>query len=161
QSSFRPTTIRLSKASKDLSNTSIHPTLGKDSTLPQNRPNKKNPAFEPAQYQYLVWYFFYGTLANTESLDHILGILHRAEMPVLRSSSMVDGAIKSWQGKYKALVDTPGSHADGWSYQVTSEDQEEALLIYETENYEIVRCNIKLSSTGAEMEQVVQGCTFR
>ena len=32
-------------------------------------------------------------------------------MPILRSASIIDSAIKTWQGKYKALADEAGSHA--------------------------------------------------
>ena len=36
KSTFRPTYVRLNKAKKDLSSVSIHPTLGRESTLPQH-----------------------------------------------------------------------------------------------------------------------------
>lgn len=54
---FKPTFARISKAEKALSTNSAYPTLGLDSTLPQNRPNDHGTNFYPAQNQYPVWYF--------------------------------------------------------------------------------------------------------
>lgn len=74
----------------------MHPTLGKYSTLPQNCSNNQDSVFHPAQDQYPVWYFFYGTLADSEFLAHLLGISDPSEMPILRSASIIDGAVKTW-----------------------------------------------------------------
>ncbi|KAL8742087.1 MAG: hypothetical protein Q9184_008305, partial [Pyrenodesmia sp. 2 TL-2023] len=61
-----PNFVRLSVARKDLSNDSLHPTLRRDSTLPQyGAPHQRELAM---QDQYPVWYFFYGTLAQTNLL---------------------------------------------------------------------------------------------
>ena len=72
-STFKPTFIRLSKAKKDLAATSIYPTLGLGSTLPQHRLSSSlsfdtslphyrglstHTAFLPRQDEYPVWYFF-------------------------------------------------------------------------------------------------------
>jgi hypothetical protein len=46
---------------------------------------------------------------------------------------------------------------DGWAYRVTSKAREEALLFYETANYEVVRCTISIGDEEAEMK----GCTLR
>ncbi|KAL8908325.1 MAG: hypothetical protein Q9207_000853 [Kuettlingeria erythrocarpa] len=64
--SYRPNFVRLSMAKKDLSNDSLHPTLGIDSTLPHYRaPHQREAAM---QSQYPVWYFFYGTLGQADLL---------------------------------------------------------------------------------------------
>jgi hypothetical protein len=155
---FNPTFVRLSKAEKDLSSNSIHPTLGLDATLPQHRPHSNDTTFSPAHNQYPVWYFFYGTLADTGVLSGLLS-LPEAERPVLRPASITGGITKTWADKYKALVDGPATaRTDGWAYQVVSKEHEEALLFYETEKYEVVRCTISMNG---EEEEVVKGCTFR
>lgn len=170
RSSFRPTFVRLSKAKKDLSPTSIHPTLGLESTLPQHR-FSLDPSFYKTlsqhrdsniciaravfQNDYPVWYFFYGTLADPDPLTRLLS-LPEAESFSLVPASISRGLIKTWQGKYKALVDGASSdHVHGSAYEVTSKEREEALLIYETENYEVTRCGIDM------LGQTVHGLTFR
>ncbi|GFP55920.1 hypothetical protein TASIC1_0006009000 [Trichoderma asperellum] len=80
---YEPTLIRASVASKDLSSTSLYPTLGVDTTLPQfrlgnnqlenNISSKTFSSARPAQDEYPVWYFFYGTLANAGVLCRITG----------------------------------------------------------------------------------------
>ena len=157
QISSMPTFIRLSKANKNLSHYSIYPTLGLDSSLPQHRPNYDDTAFYPTQDQYPVWYFFYGTLSDPAVLSHVIS-LPEAETPDLRPARIPRGSIRTWGGKYKALVDAPDSvFTDGWAYNVNSKVGEEALLFYETEKYEVVRCDIFLKGE----ERGVKGCTFR
>ena len=59
---------------------------------------------------------------------------------MLVPASISRGRIKGRGGKYKALI-------DGRSvYEVTSKEREEALLAYDIEMYEVVRC--KVSMTG-------------
>jgi len=170
KSTFRPTFVRLSKAKKDLAPTSIYPTLGLESTLPQHRSSSylnsdttlpphrgssSHTTFSPLQDEYPVWYFFYGTLADNVLLTRLLS-LPEAEPPILVPASISGGLIKTWHGKYKALVD--GADTDsvyGSAYEVTSKEREEALLLYETEKYEFVRCCIIMAS------RTVQGLTFR
>ena len=111
----------------------------------------------PTQDQYPVWYFFYGTLANPDLLSGLLN-LPEANSPILRPARVSQGIIKTWAHKYKALIDGPSTaHVDGWAYEVTSSEHEDALLFYETEMYEVVRCTIAMNAG----EDVVQGCTFR
>ena len=154
---FRPTFIRLSKANKDLSINSIYPALGLDSTLPQHRMDHHNTRCSPAQDEYPVWYFFYGTLGDPKVLSRILS-LPDTETPDLRPASIMKGIIRTWAGKYKALVDASESgYTDGWAYRVNSEVDEEALLYYETEKYEVVRCEITMRGENYS----VRGCTFR
>ena len=170
KSTFKPTFVRLSKAKKDLAADSIYSTLGLDSTLPHHRPDS-NLSFEstlpqnrgcsspttvsPLQDKYPVWYFFYGTLADTTLLAHLLS-LPAIEVPLLIPASISRGVIRTWQNKYKALVN--GAETDfvhGSAYEVTSREREEALLFYETEMYEVLRCCIMMEG------QEVRGLTFR
>lgn len=155
RSTFSPTFVRLSKAKKDLAATSIHPTLGKESTLPQHRHSCSHTSVSPLQDEYPVWYFFYGTLANSVFLTYLLS-LPEAEHPLLVPAKISSGMVKIWQEKYRALVDgAPTSCVRGSTYKVTTKEREEALLLYETEKYEVVRCSIMMESG------TVQGLTFR
>ena len=167
---FRPTFVRLSKAKKDLAPTSIYPTLGVESTLPQHRcssdlsfdttlPRRRGSssrATDPVhQDEYPVWYFFYGTLADPVLLTRLLS-LSEAEHPILVTASISGGLVKTWQAKYNALVDGASTdHVHGSAYEVTLREREEALLFYETEKYEVVRCCITMANN------TVQGLTFR
>jgi hypothetical protein len=155
---FRPMFIRIiSKAEKDLSSTSIYPTLGMDSTLPQYRLSDSAISPSPAQDEYPVWYFFYGTLADPAFLVHLLSL---SEEPELRPASIKGGTIKIWAGKYKAVIDAPDStcnYIGGYAYQVVSRSHEEILQYYETEKYEVARCSINMKDTGEE----INGLTFR
>ena len=170
KSTFRPIFVRLSKAKKDLASISIYPTLGVESTLPQHR-YSSDPSFDPTlpqyrgsssrtsrpvqQNDYPVWSFFYGTLADPALLTRLLS-LPETEPPTLVPASIPGGLVKTWQAKYKALVDGDSTdYVHGSAYEVTSREREEALLFYETEKYEVVRCCITMAN------QTVQGLTFR
>lgn len=110
----------------------------------------------PAQHEYPVWYFFYGSLADHGILSRVLGV--SGDCPVLEPASVAGGIIKSWGGKYKALVDGPKTACvGGWAYQVQTKECEEALLFYETDKYEVVRCTIAMDGGMEELK----GCTFR
>jgi hypothetical protein len=155
--SFVPTFARVvQKAQKELSSVSIFPTLGVDSTLPQHHATDLGSIFKPAQEQYPVWYFFYGTLADSTVLSRQL-CLPEDEFPVLFPAFVLNAKLEIWAGKYKALVDDPyaASPVYGSAYRVSSKEHEDALRMYETENYEMVRCKISIDG------EVVQGCTFR
>ena len=152
--SFAPTFIRVSKSGKDLSDYSIHPTLGVDSNLPQHRPDTINDKFFPTQNQYPVWYFFYGNLAVPEILTRRLVL---SEPPIFTPATVAGGVIKRWKGTYNTLLDEPDTvSVDGWAYLVATEEHEDALRFYETENYEIVRCSILMK----DGRDVVKGLTF-
>lgn len=152
---FRPTFVRLSKAKKDLAATSVHPTLGIESTLPQHRASSLQTSFSPLQDDFPVWYFFYGTLADEPFLSRLLS-LPEAEHPILVPATISSGIVKKWQDKYNALVDGASTdYVPGSAYEVTTKEREEALLLYETEKYEVVRCSIMMESG------TVQGLTFR
>jgi len=154
--------VRITKAYKELSDDSIYPTLGKDATLPQYRPQdahlveKSLNDFLPAQQQYPVWYFFYGTLADLPRLKSILS-LDESSDPILYPACLIGGKFQTWGGgKYNALVDAPyGGRVEGSAYQVITEEHEDLLSLYETDAYEIVRCDLSICN------EVVPGCTFR
>lgn len=155
RSTFKPTSIRLSKAKKDLSASSIYPTLGLQSTLPQHRASSSRASLSVLQDEYPVWYFFYGTLADSVLLARLLS-LSEAESPILEPARISGGLIKTWHSKYKALIDGASTdYVHGSAYKVTSKEREEDLLFYETEKYEVVRCKITMAS------QEIQGLTFR
>lgn len=165
---YEPTLIRASVASKDLSSTSLYPTLGVDSTLPQfrldNNPleiNSTSDSFSlvrPAQNEYPVWYFFYGTLADPRILSRITGLDEEQNPIEYKRASVLRGRLRALNEKYLALVDADEySKVDGWAYQVKNQNEEDSLRVYETGVYEVVRCTVKLMYE----EVMVQGLTFR
>jgi len=161
QSLFSPTFIRYSKAPKYLSRTCAYPTLGlSDTTLPQHRPTcpQNDPKLRPRQDEYPVWYFFYGTLADPFVLSRLLG----QDKIAYRQATMTgDFRLTTWGGKYMALVDTPRpvkeSVVRGWAFLVKDGAQEDALCCYETDKYEVVRCEMEMLDSG----EMVRGLTFR
>ena len=94
---FEPFFIPISIARKELHDTSTYPTLGTDTTLPQHRPALPSQT----QMQYPLWYFFYGTLADPEFLCGLLDLPNVQ----LEAATVDGGRIKTWNDKYKALVD--------------------------------------------------------
>lgn len=159
--SVKPLFIPIKTAYKELSPNSIYPTLGKDFTLPQYRPQDTHlvmtpPLFGQTQDEYPVWYFFYGTLASVPKLHSFLS-LSEEEVPILHRARLQRGKMKTWgMGKYNALVDgLETDYVEGSAYLVRSEEHEDRLRKYETEAYEVVRCLIEMDDTA------VQGCTFR
>ncbi|RAK97436.1 gamma-glutamylcyclotransferase family protein [Aspergillus ibericus CBS 121593] len=156
-STFSPTFIRVNLAVKDLSEYSRAPTLGcdVDPTLPQHRASHAE-VFYPMQDQYPVWYFFYGTLAVSDNLAARLGL---SEIPMLRKAWVRGGVLRTWGGgKYKALIDgSANTRVDGWAYEVASADEEEMLRYYETDYYEVVRCDIHVQDVAG----IVKGLVFR
>lgn len=155
KSTFRPTFVRLTKANKELDANSTYPTLGLESTLPQHR-LAADLTCKVQQETYPVYYFFYGTLADPDSLTRHLS-LPESETPKLVPASISGGSIRIWGGKYKALVDGNITDClDGSAYRVKTKEQEEALLFFETDKYEVVRCSIAIGSG-----DLVQGLTFR
>lgn len=149
----RPTFIRLSQSRKDLSDMSCHPSLGVDSSLPQHR-LQDSPRHAPAQMEYPVWYLFYGTLMDPETVQKCIPL---PSTPRLLPASTRGGILRSWGRKYKALVDgPPEAQVDGFAYRVETAEHEEYLRFRETEAYEVVRCRITL-----EGGEEVPGLTFR
>ncbi|TVY46871.1 hypothetical protein LOCC1_G002792 [Lachnellula occidentalis] len=161
ETTFRPLFVPEGRAYKELCPHSLYPTLGKDTTLPQYRPQSLHllaqaPFFGRTGTQFPVWYFFYGTLADIPKLHSLLS-LSEEEVPILHEASVMGARMKSWGlGKYNALVDGPErSCVEGSAYLVMSEEHEDALRKYETSAYEVVRCLIQIDGA------VVEGCTFR
>jgi gamma-glutamylcyclotransferase (GGCT)/AIG2-like uncharacterized protein YtfP len=147
-----PTFGYISMAEKDLCPVSRCPTLGiADTTPPQFRCDS-DEGLTPHQDQYPVWYFFYGTLAEPDRLKNLLGLPFT---PTLKEGTVSGGAIRTWAGKYKALVDGP-EVVRGRVFEVLSREQEDSLRAYETEKYEVVRCAITLHD-GSKLN----GLTFR
>ncbi|KAK3639091.1 hypothetical protein LTR56_012640 [Elasticomyces elasticus] len=159
-SGYEPLFIALSVARKALAADSMAPMLGIDTTMPQHRLNGEEAL--PRQDQYPVYYFFYGTLADTEVLRrHLDGDVPEGYYTLL-PASITGGRVEMW-GQYRALVD--GSNQDsvvhGSAFLVQSAEHEERLRSYETLMYEVVRCRITIAATASEEERVVMGCTFR
>ncbi|KAI4595463.1 hypothetical protein KJ359_006809 [Pestalotiopsis sp. 9143b] len=138
-------------AEKNLSPDSLHPTLGVESTLPQFRGADASPHND----EYPVWYFFYGTLADPDILTAQTGV----EEPRLIPAHISGGVLKTWGGKYNALVDQRGygkeSKVAGHAFCVESEKVETGLRVYETNKYEVVRCTIEMEGRRRK------GLTFR
>lgn len=102
-----------------------------------------------------VWYFFYGTLADPATLSRVLGYVHDSHC--YKKASVRGGRLTTWGGKYKALVDEPtGGFVYGWAYLVKNAADEQALRVYDTANYEVVRCLIRFED-GPD----IYGLTFR
>nr|OQO15685.1 hypothetical protein B0A51_17848 [Rachicladosporium sp. CCFEE 5018] len=158
--SYRPLFIAHKVARKDLSPYSIAPFLGLDATLPQHRPDAATPP-SPQQDQYPVWYFFYGTLADADVLRRLLGDGPN-DVNKLYPARVSGGRVEMWADKYRALVDSEYREAvvHGSAFLVQSAEHEEALRVYETDKYEVVRCRIVLSEDDGG-ERTVLGCTFR
>ncbi|KAK4451670.1 hypothetical protein QBC34DRAFT_492933 [Podospora aff. communis PSN243] len=147
---FTPFLVPYRVAERNLSSTSHHPTLGMESTLPHHRLcNDEAPS--PAQGDYPVWYFFYGTLCDAEKIKSLTG----DEEPVYRKARVRGGRLTMWEGKYMALVDGEGV-VEGSAYLVRSQEEEDALRGYETDKYEVVRCVVEMVDG-----KRVKGLTFR
>lgn len=160
--SFRPLFIPDRRAYKELSPFSLYPTLNKESTLPHYRPQDPHLFTSPSSTfghkhdQFPVWYFFYGSLASATKLRTILAS-SADKHPILHDAAVRGGQIATWgAGKYKALINGPTANViKGSAYQVVSEEDEDALRRYETDQYEVVRCSIEMNNA------IVDGCTFR
>lgn len=153
----------LDMAAKKLEEESVVPSLGMDAKMPQFRPERVSDAkwqnSRPRQAEWPIYYFFYGTLMKWEVLGGVLGrdesdaeMLEEKLLPAL----VYGGKLRTWGGKYKALVDGgPGDMVEGKAFCVEDEEDEEASRQYEMAAYEVVRCKIELK------EKLVRGCTFR
>lgn len=123
--------------------------------MPQHRPDSENdPKLVPKQDQYPVWYFFYGTLGDPVRLRRLLSLGNEPSYV----SAKIRGTLGAWAGKYLAVKDSvqgTGDLVQGRAFRVESQDQEDVLRYYETDNYEVVRCEIEMA------EGTVRGLTFR
>ncbi|KAK0716046.1 hypothetical protein B0H67DRAFT_666587, partial [Lasiosphaeris hirsuta] len=142
--SFNPTFLPYSMARKELSATSIAPTLGVDASLPQHRINGPDDwRLRPRQDEYPVKYFLYGTFADPTVLRRLLILIqdkYKNLDDMYVKSRVLGGKLVTWDGKYEGLVDSEGDFVWGWSFEVEDRDQEDALRCYETGRYEVVRC---------------------
>ncbi|KAM0479031.1 hypothetical protein ACHAPX_005010 [Trichoderma viride] len=165
---YKPTMIRASVAAKELSSTSLYPTLGISTTFPQFRldsdplecgsTSDSSSFFRPAQNEYPVWYFFYGTLTDPSKLSRVIGLSKKHHV-VYGRAIVRRGRLCTLDGKYLSLVDADeDSKVDGWAYQIKNQDEEDSLRVYETGVYEVVRCTIEFAN---ETDVNVQGLTFR
>lgn len=158
KSPFKPVFVRYTQAEKALSSTSHFPTLGIDTTLPQHRLIPvATPS--PVQNKYPVWYFLYGTLTDPAILARLIGGTESGTATQYRPAKIQRGRVATWGGKYSALVDAPADapHIQGSAFLVETPAQEDALRCYETDKYEVVRCEIEMLDDGT----VVKGLTFR
>ncbi|KAH9871747.1 hypothetical protein J1614_006003 [Plenodomus biglobosus] len=148
------TKIRISRAHRD---TGALPLLGRDATLPQHRPHAADCASSGSNglgCEYPVPYFFYGTLADPARLARLFGVA-ASQLAGLQRAVLLDGRVRVWAGRYKAVVDEVRGRVEGLAYVVASEDEADALRVYEGDNYEVVAA--KLAIGGKE----VVGRTFR
>ncbi|KPM42999.1 hypothetical protein AK830_g3515 [Neonectria ditissima] len=124
----------------------------------QYRYNTATSTPSPSQNQFPVWYFFYGTLADSDVLARVLGDEQQQQLPNYdyRSARIRGGILKTWGGRYQALVDDPdGGYVKGSAFLVVDENQEDALRVYETDQYEVVRCTVEME------DGLVDGLTFK
>ena len=141
-------------ASKELDPVSRYPSLGIDTTLPQYRASAIVQREDLLQQEdYPVLYFFYGTLADPNVLLQKLNF--RPDTETIHQPAHISKArLTTWGGKYNALVNGDGMVLVS-AFVVESRDQEDALRVYETDRYEVVRCDIVMDF-GVE-----QALTFR
>ncbi|KAK5119479.1 hypothetical protein LTR85_007579 [Meristemomyces frigidus] len=142
QSDYRPLFISHSPARKDFCAHSLYPELGCDTTLPQHRLSHSSitsfaaePLPRPAQDEYPVWYFFYGTLASTQKLRELLHHLDGSpdEEYELYRARVSRARLTNW-GHYLGVKDGDGP-VHGSAFLVRTKAEEETLMSYET-NYE-------------------------
>ena len=153
---YTPTIVKLSRSRKELSPLSLAPFLGMETTLPHQRANTNDFEPSPRQDEYPVWYFFYGRLLEPELLKRQLGL---TKEPVYRPAQIQGAKMRSWQAKYKAVID--GSEDDfvgGDAFLVENAEWEDSLRFFETDMYEVVRCGIQMMD--GEGEEVF-GLVFR
>ncbi|KAJ4360747.1 uncharacterized protein N0V89_001314 [Didymosphaeria variabile] len=105
-------------AAKNLSKTSLSPTLGIETTLAQQRAPIVKP--RPRQNEYPVCYFFYGTLSEPALLARVLG----AEA-ILTSEDLEDGAETESQDNSTTCYE---SHPDGGFQEVDKEEELDQCL---------------------------------
>ncbi|KAK3117592.1 hypothetical protein LTR53_000918 [Teratosphaeriaceae sp. CCFEE 6253] len=158
---YRPLFVAQTLATKDFCQHFVAPTLGRDATLPQYRLEDFVDEARPRQDEYPVWYFFYGTLANTDTLQRLFRHIDGdAEKEYSLYPAKVAGAeLTTWADTYKALVDGT-SEVTGSAFSVESQEHEDTLRSYETSAYEVVRCEIQCDRPGGETA-ALRGCTFR
>ena len=143
-------------APKALDTTSKFPFLSIDTTLPQHRPPyvSECSGLLPQQDTYPVLYFFYGTLTDPNILREKLG-LQDTEAVSYKKARVQHARLTTWGGKYQALVEDSEMSVDGQAFRVMSKEWEDSLRDYETDHYEVVRCEMDVGG------EVRYGLTFR
>jgi hypothetical protein len=160
---FCPLIISQFRAPKGFSSVSFAPKIGLESTLPQHRLQSPARTPRPAQDEYPVWYFFYGTLAGTDLLRDLLSELDGEDTTFnLLPATIRGGMLKTVGcGRYKGLVNgSSDSIVHGHAFLVQSKEHEDVLCVYESRAYEVVRCEITMEGDLGRRD-VVPGCTFR
>lgn len=83
--------------------------------------------------------------------------------PALKEAALRDGVgrLGTWGGRYKALVNGQGKGKEvvGKGFLVGSKEHEDLLREYETDQYEVARCEFVIAD-GVEMK-AQRGLTFR
>ena len=75
------------------------------------------------------------------------------EEPKLYSATVTGAVLGTWKGKYLVLLDGPeNGKIQGCAFQVLTKEHEDALRVYETVKYEVVRCAIEFD------QRIDQGC---
>ncbi|CAJ2505613.1 Uu.00g130070.m01.CDS01 [Anthostomella pinea] len=156
-----PIFIQITQAEKDSSPISLAPFLGIDVTLPQYQAIEAHTSVNPAQDQYPAWHFFYGMLAELSILSWVLE-LPEGTYPQLRPARTRGGVLVAWGGKYRAMTDAPSNNTKAWvvygqAFLVTEEVSESKIRFFQSEQYDVVRCDIEILDTGESN----RGLTFR
>lgn len=95
--------------------------------------------------EFPVYYFFYGTLTNSQNLKRLLDL---KEEPQLRKAQIVGYALAKW-GDYPALIDgEQGQIVSGYAYLVCSEEEAQKLAYYETTAYTVAPLRITFTDGG-------------
>ncbi|CAM1504457.1 Fc.00g020480.m01.CDS01 [Cosmosporella sp. VM-42] len=149
-----PTFFQLTLADKSLSDASAAPTLGLDTTMPQNRPESQDTVFRPTQDEYPVWYFFYGPLANPDELSIILRL---SDKPQYAAATIKGGRLAAWNAIVDAYPGQGMADFQGKAFLVRTPKEEESLRFSVTDKFEVVRCKIRMT----DQENLVDGLTLR
>ncbi|KAK7430163.1 hypothetical protein QQZ08_003348 [Neonectria magnoliae] len=148
------TFLQLTIAEKHLSHDSAAPTLGLDSTLPQNRSSSIKAVFRPSQDEYPVWYFLYGPLADPNELSIIVRL---SNDPEYHPATITGGRLLAWNAVVDYLGHQVPAEIQGKAFLVRNQKEEESLRFSVTDKFEVVRCKIRFTHSGKE----VDGLTLR
>ncbi|MCJ1256996.1 hypothetical protein MMC24_004821 [Lignoscripta atroalba] len=98
------------------------------------------------------FFFFYGTLMDTDVLQAVLGL---SEAPVVRKGLVIGFSMKMW-GIYPTLIPYKGEKISGTVWKVNELSQFLRLQEYETSAYACCTCDIELD----DGEVIHDGRTF-
>jgi gamma-glutamylcyclotransferase (GGCT)/AIG2-like uncharacterized protein YtfP len=90
-----------------------------------------------------VFYFFYGTLMDSDTLSKVLGTERR---PETQPAKIFRGFTCKLWGPYPALINAerPWEPIHGVVYEVQNEDEEQRLLDYHGVHYSLTICKVEL-----------------